>query len=372
MVRRTVRIGLLIWIACLLAGCWDATDVDRLDVVLVAGYDVPLPGQHGSIATTGIFAPVEESEEKVETLAADTIGETRSRRAYNASRQFSLVQLQAIVLGHDLALRGARDAVDATLRAPDVKNTVYLAVAEENAGHFMSRLHKKERSKASQRIIRMLQTVSDRAFVPQATLHDLALGSKTRGKTTVMPTLGYTDTDNNVEITGTALFEKDRMVARFDREETRALVLLRGLPAQGWIPFFLYDRGQMADQGTVYVSNQRQVKVTRRGDDFLFDIKVILTGRVVEHADIEISPFIDNRKHLQEVERAVARDMKLQMQAFVMLMQEELGVDAIDIMPYALAKWRQELTPVAEEGFIENVTINIEVEVNLQNVGEIG
>jgi len=47
-----------------------------------------------------------------------------------------------------------------------------------------------------------------------------------------------------------------------------------------------------------------------------------------------------------------------------------IKVDCIDVSKYALAKWRYELTPTIDKGFIENADINIEVEVNLQNAGE--
>lgn len=356
-----------------LNGCWDTTDVEQLDIVMVAGYDIPMPGQHGTISTTALFAAVERTEERVQTFAAHTVGETRARRAYNASRQFTLAQLQAIVLGEELAIRGARDALDPSLRVPDVKTSLYMAVAEGNAGDFLRDTNKQRKTDSSQRIVRLLRNIPDRAFVPKTTMHDFVIGNRTRGKTTIMPTVRFVDTDQTLEITGTALFEADKMVARFDRGETRTLVFLRGTPTRGWLPFFIYEKGKIVDQGTVFVTNSREVKVSRAGDEFTFDIKVILTGRVVEHADVDVSPFIDNQKHLHEVEDAVARDMRIQAEDFVRFMQEEVKVDAIDITSYALAKWRKELTPTCEGGcFIEKATINVEVEVRLQNVGEIG
>jgi hypothetical protein len=53
-------------------------------------------------------------------------------------------------------------------------------------------------------------------------------------------------------------------------------------------------------------------------------------------------------------------------------LQEEPRIDAIEITPYALAKWRQEITPQLEQSFIEDVLINVDVEVKLQNTGELG
>jgi len=53
-------------------------------------------------------------------------------------------------------------------------------------------------------------------------------------------------------------------------------------------------------------------------------------------------------------------------------LQEEPRIDAIEITPYAVAKWRQEITPQLEQSFIEDVLINVDVEVKLQNTGELG
>jgi hypothetical protein len=40
--RKVLKIGLCIILLSLLSGCWDATDVDKLAIVMVAGYDTPM------------------------------------------------------------------------------------------------------------------------------------------------------------------------------------------------------------------------------------------------------------------------------------------------------------------------------------------
>jgi Ger(x)C family germination protein len=364
---RWMVIVVILAMSTLLCGCWDTIDVENLDISLIAGYDTPPSGEAGKVAVTALLAAVVEEDEKIGTYSAQTVGETRSRRAYNEPRQYTLSQLQVMLIGKDLARQGFRNIIDPNMREPRVKPSINVAVVNGRAEELLHFMAKKDIKRVSDVLISLLQIIPERAFVPRTSLFCLAADSYAPGMAVAVPVLQPADNQQGVELTGCALFAQDRMIAQLDRMETRSLVLLSGKKAHGWIPFSLYKDGQLYDEGTVFVANQRKVKVSRQGELIVFDIQVTLKGRLVEHAVVQHSSTLYEEQHLREIEEAVADDLKMQMQDFIEFMQEELRIDAIDITPYALAKWRQEIAPQLEQGFIEDVLINLTCLCNSQS-----
>lgn len=369
---RWIKIGLILAMGTMLCGCWDTIDVEEFEIAVAGGYDTPRSGEEGKVSVSALLAAVEQKNERLGTYSASTIGETRARRAYSESRHYSLAQLQAILIGQDLAQQGVRSVLDTNLREPRAKISIPVAVVNGRTEELLESMIEKDGGKVSENLISLLQTIKKRAFVPQTSLHRFAVGSYTTGIAAAVPVLKTSNNQLGVEVTGCALFSQERMIAELDRIETRSLVLLSGNAAQGWIPFFLYKDGEMVDSGTVFAANQRKVNVSREGDVITFDIKVFLTGRLVEHGVFGHSESLHEEQHLGEIEQVVAGDLRQELLDFVRFMQEELRVDAIDITPYALARWRQEITPQLGNGFIEDVIINVEVDVSIKNTGEIG
>jgi len=364
--------AVLLVLSSLLCGCWDTVDIEEFDIALVAGYDTLPTGDQGGIAVTSLEAAGEDNDEWVGTYSAKTVGESRALRAYNEPRQYTLTQLQAIVIGHDLALQGVESVINTHMREPRVKPSINVAVVDGRAEELLQEISKKDPKQASSGFISLLQTIPQRAFVPRTSLYQFIHDTFALGTAAVTPLLQVADNQLGVEVAGSAIFAKGRMLAHLDRTETRALVLLSGRKTEGWIPYIIYKDGELQDKGSVFVANQRKVKVSRSGDVITFDIKVILRGRLVEHSLIDHTSAVYNEDHLREIEQAVARDLRLEMMDLIDLMQEQLKLDVINITPYALAKWRREITPQLEQGFIEDVVINVEVDVIIQNTGELG
>ena len=149
------------------------------------------------------------------------------------------------------------------MREPWVKPSIN--VAGKRAGRRTAAFMAK-RIWVSDVLISLLQIIPERAFVPRTSLFCLAADSYAPGMAVAVPVLQPADNQQGVELTGCALFAQDRMIAQLDRMETRSLVLLSGKKAHGWIPFSLYKDGQLYDEGTVFVANQRKVKVSRQGE----------------------------------------------------------------------------------------------------------
>jgi spore germination protein len=141
--RKVLKLGVYITLLFLLSGCWDATDVDELAIVMVAGYDTPMSvvdtDLHVSALTDATIGPGE-----VRGVDAPSIGASRTSRNYSTPRDYALTQLQLALYGEELARQGLKNYVDILLREPAIKNSVYLAIVEGKAVDFLQSINENE------------------------------------------------------------------------------------------------------------------------------------------------------------------------------------------------------------------------------------
>jgi len=352
-----------------LAGCWDARDVDKLAFPLCAGYDLHVGSHAGNKqvdVTTLIpnLSPEAPSKVHVQTLSERTIAYARRPRNYYDADEYLPGINQVLILGDALARQGFKNHLDTLQRIPGVSGTMLFAVADGRSEDIL-KTPVKDYQNMGTYLITLLGDAQKRSFTPTVKLYELFVNLGP-GKNPVLPVVKQYR--NRAILNGTALFRKDRLIYICNIDETRTLMLLRGLKAKGYYPFVLEKKGKM-ESGTVFISNARKVRVWRQEDQYTYLIDIKVKGIIVEHMN---PPQTLDQECMACIEDSIGRNIEGECQRFLNKMQNELKTDCIDINKYALAKWRRELTPVIDQDeFIQKARIKVKVEVELENAGEI-
>lgn len=375
------RVRLLLWVLLLAAllnicGCWDAKDVDRLAFPIAASYDVHKDDpqnlnrlSQGVLESPNIdvtvlnpnLSPNASSNVTIETLPASTITMSRDKRSLTISEIYVTGFNKVLILGEELARQGIKPVVDSLYRSPTVSHSVRWAVVE-GRGEDLFKLSPPNYENMGVYLLNMLNDTKGNSFMPTVTHHQVEVW-QSPGKNPIMPLL-LRGGSNEVVLGGLAIFKKDCMIARINPQQSKALMFLRGIHSQGYLPFIDPRSGS---QGAAFVANSRKVEVERQGDFYAFKIKIMLRGAVHEHPE---SGEIDV-EYNREIEEALARETRQQCLDLLKTMQEEWKIDCIDISKFALAKWRRELAnTVDNEDFIANADIKVEVKVKLTDSGE--
>lgn len=359
-------------------GCWDARDIERLSFPYAGAYDLHIntggntpssdPREFPLVDVTVLnpnLSPTAEVRASIDTVTASLVAYARDKRVYNTPEIYFPSLNQVLLTGEDLARTGLMRYFNSLIRAPNIAVTMNLAVVE-GRGEEILRTPSIDYPTIGVQLRAMLRNSERKGFVPSTTLHHFVV-NLVAGKNPVVPMIAKVG--DQINFTGLAIFKKDLMIAKLDPQDTRSLVLLRGIKCTGSLPFFFGMDGQNQERGVVRVRNSRQVKVTRDGDKYTFVIKIKLNGILVEH--VPSSPVITEEK-LGEIENIVAGDIQQDCTNLIRLMQQEHKVDCIDIQKYALAKWRNQLEPTIDEGdFIQKADIRCQVECNIRNTGEV-
>lgn len=377
MFRRCVLLILLGIQLVMLAGCWDYRDVNRIDFPLAAAYDLHEVGlralrdeanQEQLIDLAVILPNLAQNATlkfRIEKTTGVTVGNARGQKPYTSTGTYSPGATGIIIVGEDLAGTGLNNIFQALFRgalSPSIQN---FAISEGRGDGILEAPVEDYLSMADY-LKGILQKSERRGFIPATTLHNFEVWQGP-GKNPIMPLIKQKN--KKAEVTGTAIFKKDRMIGKANLTETRSLMLLRGIKATGNVAFTIKRNGIILDRGSVDVSNKRKVKVERNGDDINFLIIVMLEGNLIEHQFGKL--FTENENLQQMIESQIASDVKKDCYKFISKMQQEYRIDCIDISKYAVARWGKELEDKVDQEFIENVNIEVEVKMKLKNTGEL-
>ncbi len=364
-----------ILVVCLLlfTGCWDLKDLEDLSIPIAGGYDLDKKDIGGKskaqLMVSGIvpnFRPDAKENYKFEYTKGKTIGESREERSKTSSDSPIYGMLQVLVFGQDLAKQGLGKVLDINLRYSQIKNSLYLAIADGRAEDVLN-IPVKDYDNPGEYILKLIKTAQKNAFIPTVTLHDFSYDIWNSGKNPILPIIEIQNKDR-LKINSVAIFKHDKMISKAENEDMRSLVLLRGISSKGFIPFFIDNKDKQCS-GSVIVKNSRKVKVKYQQDKLVFDVKVLIKGQVVELYTRQ--SLLENKDLLKNIEKAVQKELNRDCITFIEKMQHQFKVDCIDISKYALAKWRSQLTNfIDDERFIQNAVINVAVDVKLDKTDE--
>ncbi len=373
MFRRFMLLSLFLPALLLTAGCWDANDIGKRSVVLTAAIDLSQAG------TTQFGAPVRyeatilmpnlehetPNKVRIEKTAGASLSGSRDQRSYVNPEEILVRMTNVVLFGESLAESGLHPVLDSFQRNPVINNSLKIAMTEGQAGDILL-IEPQDFPDLAMFLTDLLTEIRNKSFFPVVTLHDFYLQSSSRGKNPVLPILKV---DNGeVKICGVGIFSKDKLIAKIGLDQTRPLSLLRNCKGQAYLPFLISREGEILDRGTVFAANDRQVKVKREGGQLVYSITITLEGDLIEHE--ARNDLLQDRDYLALIEEQIAADIEDECRIFLQMMQEDFKLDCIDISKYALAKWRGELIDSIDQGLIEKAKIDVDVEVHIQNIGD--
>ena len=137
-----------------------------------------------------------------------------------------------------------------------------------------------------------------------------------------------------LEITGTALFKKDKMVAKLNMDDTRIMNLLRENNVKGILKI-QKDPKKFTE---FYAKSKRKVKCTKTGDKYNFIINLQLTGQIVSNELFK--DLIDDPKQKKKFENELASEVEDMCNTFLKKMKYDYKVDALELGKVARFKIR--------------------------------
>ena|GEM_PF-6533733 len=368
--RRALTTLFLVLALCS-GGCWDARDLANVAIATVASFDLPREEEKtkpGDRVLVAVLQPVlsEGRKELVRVIKSSgrTVGDARSDRANRSFRMVEINMVRTLLFGEALSGKGLSDTLDIVYRNPLISYHGELAVVEGRAVDVLE-LKTTGPPNIGERVGSLLMEIPDSNFVPLATLADFHCDQFGFGRNPVVPLISRSDVAG-VQIRGLAIFKKDRMVGKVDKEAMKYLTLLRGEQARGVITFPLPDREE--GEGTLMCTGHRKVEVKMDGEKAEISIEVKVTGDLVE---VEEGFLNGSHEKINQVAEAAGEYIAANCREMVSRLQEEFMVDALNTGAIARAGYGRKIEKLDWDRVFSQAGIKVSARVKIRNYGAI-
>lgn len=285
----------------------------------------------------------------------DTIPYTREIRQLKLDRKYMLGLEKIVVVGEDFSKSGILPVMDTLFENTNVNDTAYLVVSN-NAENLVS-LNIPGYPSSGDYIDGLIRNSAEQNFFPDK--YKLIHGYHymvNEGTNLAVP---YIEIKNKMpEITGIALFNKDKMINKIGIEDSKALNLLRENNVRGTLSV----KKNPKNYSDVYITSKRKIKVNKDGNKYSFNVLLNIDGYIVTNLMYE-SPFRDPDT-VKKIESDVKVEVEKMTNNFVKKMQEEYKIDCINFGDYAAAKYGRD-TGIDWNEVVSNSDIKIDAKVKI-------
>lgn len=381
----------------ILTGCWDSQEIEQRATVLAIGIDVaepedikepevshlrkkfPIPNEEmikltAQIAVPGRIplGPEQPGGTKKPVLIISVVGHTFDDALNNLQQQVAdevfLGHLRIIVLNEEIAKKGTQQFNDFLRRNPEIRRTASLVVSKEAASTYMNIAPELERV-PSLYLADMVDNLSQLGKFPPhfIGLYWTILSSK--GQEPVLPYLSLKK-GSNIELSGMAYFQGDRMVGKTSPLEIGVFMSIIGINKGGYSAFVKVPG---TDKVVLVRAVSRKTKLNVRLKDGKphVDIKVRYECEIDENHNPTIS--LSESKTIDKVGKETSKDTDKSIRSLIKKTQEA-NSDIYGFGEHFRGKlpkyWNSKVkTKENWEKIFKHLTYDVHVETYIHRVG---
>ncbi|KZZ83518.1 Ger(x)C family spore germination protein [Bacillus sp. SJS] len=314
--NRIIQLSILFLFLFSQTGCIQKEIIDDVNIILASGYDATEDGE----ITGTVIVPVYQKQQPVTSEILEEKAVLSRDLLTNLQRKSSdpLVygKLQVALFGVDLAKKGFKDLLDSLQRDASVGSRVYLAVARESASEILKGQYGIRGTAVY--LSNLIRHNIESRDLSRENLHLFLYNMYDKGKDAYLPILELSGKDE-LEITGVALFNKDRMVSEVPSDKMIFFKLLTDQYMEGTYTMNLEDGVKVSVKS---ITSHKKVRMASK-DIVKIDIK--LEGHIREYTGSKITPEVI-KKVESEFKDTVEKECLAMMEHF-----QELDIDPIGI-----------------------------------------
>lgn len=343
------------------------TLVEELNISSMIGYDFKKDLVDGGSYNVSVRTHFSESKLQNDSnvLIGEglNVGETREDRQLKANKKLILGLEKVIIFSEEQARYGVKAPMDALVNNPEVNDNGKVAVCSGKAKEILEYETKKYNG-TDEVIGDMIEHSNEFNFFPEDyTVIDFLIISSSEGRNAVLPYIELTK--DGIQITGVAIFNKDKMVGKLDMKDAKILNLLRESGGKG----ILTIQKSSTEYINYHPKAKRKVNCSKEGDKYKFVIELNFQGPIV--ANELYKNFNSDSKVLKEFENEMAKQIEKMCMDFINKTKCSCGVDILELGKVAAAKYgRGKGVDWNKEVLNSTIEVKAKVKVDSQGRGE--
>jgi spore germination protein len=365
----------------LLTSCGIETkQLERLGLITAIGFDLKKENEIKGTVSVTKFDPMAKVMTNLISADANTLQTLRAEENLATDQRLEMGQLRCVIYSKELAEKGIIQLVNALNRDPTVGNMVYLTIAEKDAFSIISMDEKKIKVNIGTYLYNLIRQNVERELLISPTLHEFNHQFFDYGQDPVLPIIKVAK--DKVAISGVALFNDDKMVARLSNDKLFYLKLLTDKYRTG-SKELEFNRDEFANiinvqGGTSYgeVYNKLFINIDNLRSNtkidlvdkknLAFNIQVEMDSRLLETTN-----YLDLGKpaNMKFIEKKINKEMESQIKKLLVFFRNK-QVDPIGIGNEYMAHVRGKPIPQEEwKEIYKNAKFKVQVKNTLTKTG---
>lgn len=291
---------------------------------------------------------------------ASTIGKTREDRQRRIDKKLFLGTQRVYLIDEEVAKFGVEPMMDILFRNPVLNDNGVVLVCKNKSDAYLSQNIEGYDSPVEFIDSMVKNSVNYNFFSRDYTLKKVYLTMDAEGRTVVQPYIELKE--QGFEITGLAIFNKDKLAQVVDINEGRILNLLRENNVRGMVTL----QNSEKEYVNFTAKSKRKVKCYKEEDKFKFIIELNLKGEIVSNKLYK--NLSDNPEQIKAFEKDMAEKIQQQCKEFIGKMQRVYKLDCLELGKIAVTKQGRG-TGVDWNEVISNSNIEVKVKVRIDKVG---
>lgn len=338
------------------SGCYrGSVPVENLSIIVGIGNDIDREGTYPFSATmeTLVFKGNSQITSHALTGNASTLYTTQNNRQTQSTKEWLLAAEVVYIVSEDRARLGIKDLMDALLRDDKRNEKAFVAISKEPVKDLLS-LKSKLSPSISEEIRGILEfSHSANFFKEDSDIINLLIMNKQQGREIVLP---YIEIKNDeIQVTGLALFKEEKMVKHVPLEEARLINLLRCNNESGYLSVLSNNEQEYMD---FYGKGNIKLKVSKEEEKLKYDIFLTLKGRLTVNSLIHKDKGLSDKNYIGQL---FSEQLESELLDEISKMQKEYKTDWIDLGMYAVAKFGRDSGYESDKNFSK---AKIDVHVN--------
>lgn len=355
---------ILIFVSCFINAKGEV--IENLQIPIAFGVDVDTNCSTETYVISTLiqtFGDRGQTSSDIITSSGKTIGEARQSRQLKSDKRFAFGLDRVFFLGDSACRYGLRTLMDINLNDPDLNDKVTCVVCKGNAKDMLKHKMKNQENQAEY-IEGMVKNLKEYNFFPQQyTIMDALVRIDSEGRNLLLPYIEFKDGD--IQTTGLAVFNRDKMIGKANLEESKTINLLRENNVKGIITLEKNQKKYM----NFYATSKRKVKCYRENDKYKFVIDLKLEGFILDN-ELFKNLYNDPAK-IRELESDIASMAQKICSETIYKIRDKYKTDILELGRVAAAKygrkkgidWNNVITN-------SNIKVNVSVKVNNQGRGD--
>jgi spore germination protein KC len=235
-------IVMMIMFLVLLSGCWDYRDVNELYVVSGIAVDKSDDGQKYLLTAEVADVKSAGKEAKIDSKLIQIEGETLFDAIRNmimiSGKKLYFSHMKIVLISQDVAREGITQITDLITRDNEPRLETNMLVSKEKTARELLEYQSIGEILKCSSIYEMLESQRELSKAPFIENYKFIQSLSSEGGCAILPVAGSTviDGQKNLEISGTAIFKKDKLIGFLDGDDTKYLLFIRDMVKSGILP----------------------------------------------------------------------------------------------------------------------------------------